>query len=81
MRTTRISNIIPIGRWEMGEKWGEPKYGERKIFLQAKVVSKMQVFQEKNWNFGKPRKLSMDIDEENTNTKFIPIERWESGEK
>ena len=66
MRRTRIPNFIQIVRWEMGEKSGEPKSGERKIFLQVQSCFKNANFSEKNWNFEKPRKSCMGIDEKNT---------------
>ena len=43
MRKIRIPNIIPIRRWEIGEKSGEPKTGEKSgenkiLVLDAKYV-------------------------------------------
>ena len=42
MRRTCIPNFIPIGRWEKGEKSGEPKTGEKIVVLDAKYVDLKQ---------------------------------------
>ena len=58
MRKIRIPNIIPIRRWEIGEKLGKPKTGEKSgenkiLVLDAKYVDFKQspnVIQVKFWH-------------------------------
>ena len=74
MRKTRIPNFIQIGRWEIGEKSGEPKSGERKIFFyKSKVFKKMQVFREKIGILGNREKCLEALMRRTRITNFIPI--------
>ena len=47
------AKFYPIGRWQIGEKSGEPKSGEKILFLDAKYVDFKQspnVIQVKFWH-------------------------------
>ena len=60
-----------IGRTQIWE--------EEDLFVSPKLFKKFKFFGEKNWNCGKPRKFSMDIDDKNTYTKFHPNRTMEKG--
>ena len=62
-----------IARWERDDKSGEPKSGERMIFLQVLSCFKDASFSEKKIGIlGNREKMFMGIDEKNTYTKFYP---------
>ena len=82
MRTTRIPNFIPIERWEMGEKSGEPKSGERKIFLLVQSCLKNASFFKKKIEILRNREnCPRALIRKTSMLNIIPIGRWERGEK